>query len=215
METKKLIGIFGGTFDPIHNGHLNIAQTLYKNLPFDQIQFIPCGIPPHRSQPIANPMDRLAMVKLAVADFPYFTVNDLEVKKKSPAYTIETLKTLHPQFKDQSLCLILSTDVFSLFNTWHEWEKILNFCHLIITNRPQYSLPQTTWLKNLLTQHQTHHLSDLSNLSYGKIFFPLITEIPISATDVRQHLQQKNFSHITSLLPQKVVTYIQNHHLYV
>lgn len=155
------------------------------------------------------------MVKLAITDFPYFVVNDLEIKKNSPSYTIETLKILQPQFKDKSLCLILSTDAFAHFNTWHQWEKILNFCHLIIINRAEHSLPSTAWVKNLLTQHQTHHLPDLCNISHGKIFFSLIPEMPISATNIRQHFHQKDFNPTTPMLPEKVLNYIKNHYLYI
>jgi nicotinate-nucleotide adenylyltransferase len=214
MNAKKLIGIFGGTFDPIHNGHLNVAETLYKNLPFTQIQFIPCGIPPHRTKPKASTADRLAMAKLATADFPGFVVNDLETKKTTPSYTIETLQTLQPTFADKIICLILSTDAFASLNTWHQWEKILNYCHIIVVNRIGHELPNTSWLEKILLQHQTKNPTDLTITPTGKILFQSADKIPISATHIRKQLAKGDITSIVPTIPPKVLEYIQQHHLY-
>ena len=212
--SKKLIGIFGGTFDPIHWGHLNVAQTLFKNLPFEQIQFIPCGIPPHGKKPIANATDRLQMVKLAITDYPYFFAQDIEIKKSTPAYTIETLQTLQPVFEKKILCLILSTDAFAGLNTWFHWKEVLHYCHIIVANRLGFSLPDVLWIRKLLSQHQTENSKELSTISTGKIFFQSTDKVPITATALRTQLAQGDFTHAEKSIPSHVLEYIKQHHLY-
>lgn len=212
--SKKLIGILGGTFDPIHYGHLQVAHTLYQKLPFAQIQFIPCGIPPHREKPQASSADRLAMTQLAIADHPGFFANDIEIKKTTPSYTIETLQALQPSFPDNIICLILSTEAFAKLNTWHQWEKIFTYCHLIVVNRMDYELPQAPWLKKLLSLRQIKDPADLVTTPVGKILFQSADNVPISATHIRRQLANGDITRIASLIPATVLEYIQQHHLY-
>jgi nicotinate-nucleotide adenylyltransferase len=216
QTTKPLIGIWGGTFDPIHLGHINVAKQLYQTLPFQQIQFIPCGTPPHRHKPIADAHDRLAMVKLAVQDYPDFFVNDVEIKKSTACYTIDTLKTLRTAHPDNIFCLILSTESLMTLSTWHQWQKILDYCHLVIVNRPDYQLPLplAPWAQDLLSAHQTYDAQQLVDTRNGKIFFATIKETPISATLIRQQLACGDIESTTSFIPAAVLAYIKARRLY-
>jgi len=134
----SLIGLLGGTFDPIHKGHINIATALMQQLDFAQVQFIPCQRSPHREQPIASAEDRLAMIKLAIEPYDRFTVNTIEIKKPGPSYTIDTLRSIHAEQPNKALCFILAMDAFAHFNQWRQWQEILNHCHLIVVNRPWF-----------------------------------------------------------------------------
>jgi len=105
-----MIGILGGTFDPIHNGHLRTALDVQQCLSLEEVRFIPCGVPPHRVAPVAEPIQRLSMVRAAIARKKKYTVDDREIRRKGPSYMVDTLTSLKRDFKDKSLCLILGTD---------------------------------------------------------------------------------------------------------
>lgn len=208
-----LLGLFGGRFDPIHNGHLAILSQLAKKLPFKIIQLIPCGQPPHRPQPVASALARLEMIKSAIVNHPIFSVNDIEIIREKISYTIYTLQSLRNSFPNYSLCFILSTDTFSDFNLWHHYAQFLTYCHLIVINRLNYYLPTAKWLKTLL-QHQTKDPGDLEQELSGKIFFQQLPPCPISATEIRNYLAGSNYSAVKPMFPKPVLEYIKKHDLY-
>lgn len=208
--TFSLLGLLGGTFDPIHKGHLFIVKKLVNKLPFKEIQLIPCGHPPHRDAPIASPADRIEMIKRAITHVPHLKINDIEIKRKGFSYTIDTLKSLHVSFPHQSLCFIMATDAFLNFNQWHQYQSILRYCHLIVVNRPDYPLPKEKWLNELLLQHQTNKEEDLNHAQSGKIIIQhLPSPIPISATTIRCYLKEDNDAAVKPLLPEKVFDYMK------
>ncbi|WP_267256480.1 nicotinate-nucleotide adenylyltransferase [Coxiella endosymbiont of Ornithodoros maritimus] len=210
-----LLGLFGGTFDPIHNGHLALANELIQKLPsLTEIQFIPSRQPPHRPPPIASPADRLEMIKRAIANQPNLVLNNVEIKGNDISYTINTLKTLRPLFPTQALCFILSTDAFADFKHWHQSSVILEYCHLIVVNRPNYPLPQQPWLSDLLCHHQTENTEDLGRFQFGKIFFQTLSPQAISATQIRCYLPKSDYEIVAPLLPKTALAYIKAHKLY-
>ena len=211
-EALRPIGLLGGTFDPIHVGHLTVAEMLLTELDLQEIQFIPNRQPPHRETPIADPNHRLTMTRLATAYNNRFIVNDLETARPKPSYTSDTLKTLRAQKPNQSLCLILGTDVFALMNQWYRWETILDLAHLIIINRPEYLPPKEPWMQHLLKTRQTNHFDHCVTKIAGKIFFQEINPIPISATTIRNKIATGE--DVSQEIPKKVLQYIQKHHLY-
>src|SRR6185369_8670972 len=124
------IGIFGGTFDPIHYGHLRTAFELIQALRLSEVRFMPAGDPPHRDATIASPELRLQMVKAAIGQQPGFNVDDREMRRAGPSYSVDTLAELRAELPDRSLCLIVGMDAFLGLPTWHQWQNILTFSHL-------------------------------------------------------------------------------------
>lgn len=209
-----LLALFGGTFDPIHNGHLSVAEGLFKSLPFENIQLIPSRNPPNGKQPKVSLKERIAMIKLAIADKPFLKLNTMEIEREGISYTIDTLKSCQQIFRNKSLCLILATDVFSHLNEWHEWENILKYCHIIIAERPQFSLPKEKWDSELLKKHKTENAKDLHHLPTGKILLLKTTSSRITATEIRQNLAKEDYQAVATMLPKPVLDHIQKHELY-
>ena len=213
MTKKKLIGLYGGTFDPIHNGHIHVADGIYHSLQLDHVQFIPCKSPPHRPHPVANVGHRLNMLKLAVNHSHYFAINPIELNRDGPSYAIETVKAISEEQPNNHFAFILGLDSFMHFNQWEQWSKFLDYCHLIVINRPSYHLPKKSWLEQFLADHQTEYKSDLHHYHHGKILLHTLTPAHVSATRIREDLMAGEYQDIA--LPEHVLDYIQRHCLYV
>jgi len=210
----KSIGILGGTFDPVHNAHLVIADYVLKKLNLEQVRFIPCHIPPHRPTPKASAKDRLEMLKLATKDNPQFVVDNRELKRADLSYSVDTLKSLREELGQRPFCFILGEDAFVKFNEWKDWKTILTLTHLIVINRPDTALPNTAWMHNLLKQHQIHNSNLLQSKSAGFIYQLTLPPMTVSATKIRKQLINYHLS-LTTDLPETVVSYIKKNKLYL
>lgn len=213
----KAIGVLGGTFDPIHFGHLRMAQELSDALGLTEVHFIPAATPPHRDQPTTSAMHRAAMVGLAIADNPTFSLDDRELKRSGPSYTVDTLQSLRGELgQEVSICLLLGSDAFIRLDTWHRWEELLTLCHIAMVERPatrapsKESLPPV--LQTLLHDHYTEDTKDLASTSAGFITMQKITALDISATRMRESLRHHNSPRY--LMPDSVIDYIHTHQLY-
>lgn len=210
MMNYLAIGILGGTFDPTHQGHLNLAEYLLASCPLQEIQFIPCFDPPHRNPPKASAEHRLKMLRLAIQNHPHWKVNDMDYHRPSPSYMVDTLMLLREQQPDVSWCLILGMDAFLSFNQWREWKKILKLANLIVVNRPGYHLPNQGWQQDLLKDTQIKDPLELTQHLSGKILLRNIPPSSVNATDIRRY-----FDTLGQLdLPPAVYQYIQDYHLY-
>jgi nicotinate-nucleotide adenylyltransferase len=212
VHYKHPIGLLGGTFDPIHQGHINIAKHLLQELGLSSIHFIPNKLPPHRPPPHASAEHRLAMVQIATARYRDFVVNDMEIARPAPSYMIDTLRTLRSLIPNQPLCLILGIDQFIHFNQWYLWEKITELAHLVVVNRPDYALPEETWIKELLAHRQIHDTKLLGAEPSGKIFFVCMKPTAVSATEIRKKIKKQES--IAQEVPAEILRYIQEHGLY-
>ena len=137
------IGILGGTFDPIHYGHLRLAEEMLELANLRQIRFIPTGMPPHRDAPQVPAEHRAAMVRLAIADQPAFVMDEREVRQTTPCFTVDTLRELRAEFgASQPLCLLMGGDAFLQLHTWHEWEQLFELAHIVVGYRPGFTIEE-------------------------------------------------------------------------
>lgn len=210
--TQQPIGILGGTFDPIHFGHLRTAIELHQTLNLSEVRLIPCYQPVHRHQPMATPLQRLTMLKLAIDKEPALCIDTCEIDRQGPSYMIDTLSILSKKFPHTPLCLIIGIDALLEFNSWHRYQEILQLSHLIVVHRPPYQLPQNGTISDLVQQHRTQTINVLHECLNGYIYLQAVTALDISATDIRKQIAAgKNPRY---LLPDNVYHYIQEHTIY-
>jgi len=212
------IGILGGTFDPVHYGHLRLAEELAGTLKLDEVRFVPSGTPPHRAAPGVAAAHRLEMVRLAAAGNARFTVDDREIRRAGPGYSYDTLAELRAEAgATRPLALLVGADAFLEFATWHRWHEIFALAHVVIAHRPGYPverwserMPQPLareYAARLMQQPLATHLSPA-----GGIVVVPFTALDISATAVRAMLRDGRSPRY--LLPDHVLQYIQTHRLY-
>lgn len=213
----KPIGILGGTFDPIHYGHLRLAEEMLELANLQHIRFIPTGNPPHRDVPQVSALHRSEMVRLAIVDQPAFVLDDREVKRAEKCYTVHTLRELRAEYgTEQPICLLMGGDAFLQLHTWHEWEEILNLAHIVVGYRPGFTLQKRIHSATReLREHYQERLCAVEYLSQqpaGGIAELAIPKLEISATLIRSRVAEKRT--IRYLLPATVANYIYQHHLY-
>jgi nicotinate-nucleotide adenylyltransferase len=211
-QTHKAIGILGGTFDPIHNGHLRMALELYESLDLAKVHIIPCYTPVHRKMPHAPPEQRLAMVECAVASESALYADKREIQRHAPSYAIDTLLELHEEMPNTPLCLLVGIDAFLGFLSWHRWDEILNQAHIIIAHRPHYHLPHAGVIADLFKERLQHEIAYIHENQAGGILLRPITSLEISATDIRKQIAMGRNPRY--LLPDGVYDYIQKHGIY-
>ncbi len=179
------IGIFGGTFDPIHYGHLRTAFEILQALRFGEIRFVPTGDPPHRGASIARAALRFDMVCAATAAETGFVVDDCELRRNGPSYTIDTLSAMREEISDQPMGLILGMDAFLGLTSWHRWDELLDYAHIVVAHRPGWRAPDIGPLGELLSEHGTHRVDDLHKHREGFIHIHAVTQLEISSTEIR------------------------------
>jgi nicotinate-nucleotide adenylyltransferase len=203
-----VIGIFGGTFDPVHNGHLRTALDVYEALGLDELRFIPLGRAVHRDQPLTPPGKRLALLQAGIKDQPGFVVDERELHWDRPSFSVHTLEDLRAELgPGASLCLLLGRDAFNGFPAWHQPERILQLAHLVVMDRPGHDLPGQGPLEELMQGRVTTDITDLNNQPGGNILFQPVTRLDISSTDIRARLAAGRS--IRWLVPDRVLEILQ------
>ncbi|MEX1032261.1 MAG: nicotinate-nucleotide adenylyltransferase [Cellvibrionaceae bacterium] len=212
MAKRQLVGLFGGTFDPVHIGHLRMALELKRHLGMDEMQLIPCHIPPHRQLPVVDAERRAAMVELAVADCPDLTASRLELNNPAPSYSLHTLQMLREQNGPESaLCLAMGMDSLASLDGWYGWEQLLELGHIVVAARPGWQLPTRGAVANTIARHRADAAA-LREAPAGAIIIEELTLLPISATDIREQIGRGESPQF--LLPDKVWDYIVREGLY-
>lgn len=206
------IGILGGTFDPIHLGHLRAALELQQALKLTTIHFLPCFQPVHRHPPIASSEKRLQMIRLAIQNEPSFRLDTTEIDRQGPSYAFDTLAQLRQKFPDTPLCWILGIDAFLQFHTWHRYEELFSLAHFIIAHRPHYHVPTEGIVAELLKQRKTDSLKLLHQQLSGSLFLQPITLLDISASEIRKQI--KNGENPRFLVPDSVYDYVMTQSIY-
>lgn len=214
---SSAVGILGGTFDPIHFGHLRLAEEILELADLRQIRFIPAGMPPHRTVPQVSAQHRSAMVQLAIADQPAFVLDDREVRRTTPCYTVDSLRELRTELgATQPLCLLMGGDAFLQLHTWHEWEQLFDLAHIVVGYRPGFTLEERIHSATAALQRHYHtrlcKADMLTQQPCGSIAELAIPKLEISATDIRHRVATGRT--IRYLLPNAVAGYIHQHHLY-
>lgn len=182
---KAPIGIFGGTFDPIHFGHLRTGFELSQRLQLHELRWIPSGRPGHRDAPLASPAMRLAMVRAAIEGQSGFVADDREVKRERTTFTIDTLEELRGEFPEHPLCLILGMDAFLGLPKWHRAMELLSFCHIVVAHRPGWSLPATGPLAELVAASGVSEMAPLHTALSGRVYVHAVTQLEIASSELR------------------------------
>ena len=212
------IGLLGGTFDPIHYGHLRLAEEMAEVLGLAHVRLMPSGLPPHRRSPVASAEMRGTMIKLAIAGNTSFELDHRELKKTTPCYMVESLLELREELgADTPISLFLGADAFAGLATWHQWERLFELAHLAVAHRPGYAdeswqqaLPRA--LRAVLAQRVTDQPETLRLSPSGRIFIHPVTQLDISASRLRDMLSQGSSTRY--LTPDAVINYIKQHQLY-
>lgn len=217
MKSKDgVLGVMGGTFDPIHFGHLRLAEEARQALGLARVLVVPAGHPRHRDQPCSSAEDRLAMVRLALGGLPQFDLDDSEVRADLPSYTVPTLERLRSELGSQRpLVLLLGVDAFLGLPSWYRWRELFELAHIAVATRPGYSLNEQHMGEALRSEF--HHRAcprpeRLAKRPAGMVASFAMTPLAISATSIRAILAQGGSPRF--LLPDAVLDYIQQHHLY-
>ncbi|MEL7185231.1 MAG: nicotinate-nucleotide adenylyltransferase [Pseudomonadota bacterium] len=209
----KPIGVFGGTFDPIHYGHLRTAFEMLQALAFEEVRFMPCGDPPHRGVTFADAQLRCRMVETAIAGQDGFVVDDRELHRDGPSYTIDTLTELRAEHPERSLGLIVGMDAFLGLPSWHRWNELLDVAHIVVAHRPGWKAPDIGPLGELISEHGTHRVYDVHNATHGRIHIHAVTQLEISSTEIRDLIAAGRDPRF--LMPDALRNLIQENEIYM
>lgn len=206
------LAVFGGTFNPVHHGHLRSAIELFACLPVNELRFLPCSLPPHREPPGVSARHRAAMVELAIVGEPRFSCDTRELDRKGPSYTIDSLVSLRREIgAHRSLVLIMGCDALLGLERWHRWQELLEYCHIAAIARPGWDWPGDSALATYLDAHRSS-AADLATRPAGGVYITALRPLEISATEIRRLLQSQASARY--LVPDAVHTYIHQHRLY-
>jgi nicotinate-nucleotide adenylyltransferase len=212
----RAIGILGGTFDPVHLGHLRLAQEVADTLALSEVRFMPGGTPPHRATPQTSAADRVAMVKLAIADNPLFTLDERETRRSGPSYSFDTLTELRAEMGSaRPLVMIMGADAFLGFHGWHRWRDIFGLAHIAVAHRPGAALAviKHADLAGEFAQRLVTDTQAVQHAPAGSIVVVPITALDISATAIRAMLRAGRT--VRYLVPAAVIAYIERNYLFL
>jgi nicotinate-nucleotide adenylyltransferase len=210
------LAMLGGTFDPVHYGHLRLADDVRRALALAEVRLVPAADPPHRPPPAAAPRDRVAMLELAVREFPGLVVDTREIARAGKSYTVDTLTALRAELPRTPLLLLLGADQFRSLPSWHRWRALFDVAHVVVIPRPEVALDEG--LPAPMAQAwQARHIDDPQGLRSriaGSIYEQPVSPQPISSTAIRAALGEGHPVEIAGLLPPAVLAYIHSNGLY-
>lgn len=209
---RQCVGFFGGTFDPIHLGHLRLALELKQQLALDEMRLLPCYIPPHRASPTVDAQQRLAMLQLALTDCTELRWDARELQREKPSYTYDTLRELRAEFgADASLSWCMGMDSFVTLDSWHRWQELIELAHLVVVARPSWEIPVVGPVAELIAQHRAD-AGAIHATPAGKLAILEQRLLPISATEIRVQIQAGESPQF--LMPDAVWNFIRAQGLY-
>ena len=204
-----MIGIYGGTFDPVHYGHLRTALDIIEIFALDKMLLIPCSHPPHREQPAVSAAMRVQLLHTAVNNHPEFVVDTREINRAGPSYMVDTLASIRDESGETPLLLCIGADAFEGLTSWHQWKRLFDYAHVLVMTRPGW---KNKALPGFFREKLTTMQQDLTMASCGRLIFQNVTQLDISATRIRQIIGEGRNPDF--LLPVAVIELIKKHGLY-
>ncbi len=205
----RAIGFFGGTFDPVHCGHIQMALAAKKCLQLDEVRLLPCHQPPHRESPQLSSQQRLLLLNLAVSNIDGLSIDGRELKRDKLSWTVDTLKECRKEFGDElSITLLMGVDAYNDLQTWHEWQQLPKLAHIGVLQRPEYTMPKKGILADWL---ESSSAAKIHTQPAGMVIALEQPQLPWSATAVREQLA---LGVRPRGLPKSVLNYIVAHQLY-
>ena len=207
------LALFGGTFDPVHYGHLRCAEEARRKLGLKKLHLLPAGRPPHRSTPQATATQRLQMLQLAQPEFPLLSIDDRETRRKGPSYMVDTLKELRAELACTPLLLLIGQDAANDLHSWFDWERLFTLAHIVIMTRPGMKSEYRQDLGKQIQARSGFDVRDLLSSKAGRVLHLEVTSIDISATTIKKLIRLGRSPQ--SMLPEPVLDYINENHLYL
>ncbi|MCG7560606.1 nicotinate-nucleotide adenylyltransferase [Pseudoalteromonas sp. McH1-42] len=208
-----MIAVFGGTFDPVHLGHINMATQCMAVLTLSELRFIPNAVPVHKKGPSISTEDRLAMLQLATAHDSRFTIDRRELERDTPSYSLLTLEELKAEYPDQAMVFLMGMDSFNSLDKWYRWQDIVSLCHLVVYQRPGDAFAPSAALQTYLEQARCSEPEQLSTLPAGLCYFLPGQPFEAASSTIRNAIKQRQA--VEPWLNNAVLKYIQAHQLYL
>jgi nicotinate-nucleotide adenylyltransferase len=207
------IALMGGTFDPIHYGHLRCAEEARVKLGLETLFLLPAGNPVHRATPQASNAQRLEMLRLAQIEFPGLAIDQRELVREGPSYMVDTLQEIRTQWPEKPLLLLIGQDSANELNSWHRWQELFELAHLIILSRPGSNVAYRPELQRQITRRQVDDPEALSTQKAGFVLPLQVTAIDVCATTIKSMIRLGRSPN--AMLPERVMTYIRENGLYL
>jgi len=207
-----VIVLFGGTFDPVHFGHLRAAWEVKERLMASDFRFLPAGHPPHRSNFVTPAFHRLEMLKLAISGVPGVAIDQRELKREGPSYMVDTLQEIRHDSPDQPVVLVIGQDSANSLDRWHQWQQLFALASLLIMTRPGKKTRYASALAEQMSARRVAGPELLQSRPSGLVAKMTVTALPIASSGIRELI--RNGKSPRYLLPVKVLDYLQAHHLY-
>lgn len=209
------IALYGGSFDPVHEGHVQSARELKQRLELDELRLLPCRNPPHREALGASAEQRLAMLELALAPYPQLQLDDRELRREGLSYTVDTLAELRTELGTEiSLSWVMGADAFAGLERWHRWTELLSLANIVVMARPGAILPDTGPVAQLQLAAQAASAQEIRQRTAGAIWFETLEPYPVSATNIRSALASRAPERVQGMLCPDVLDYIEKQGLY-
>ncbi len=207
-----MIAIFGGTFDPIHLGHINMAEQCVQQCQLDTLYFMPCAIPAHKAKPGISDEHRINMLKLAIENNPHFAIDYRELNREGASYSLLSLEELRAENPSAPIMFLIGMDSFNTLDTWFKWQEIVKLCHIVVYQRPGQHCQVDGELAAYKAHAFTEQLCQLQHAPAGKLLFLNGLQVNAASSEIREKLQLNATT--AELLPTAVSQYIAQHHLY-
>ncbi|KAA9130332.1 nicotinate-nucleotide adenylyltransferase [Marinihelvus fidelis] len=206
------MGLFGGTFDPVHRGHIQVALDASEALEIDDFRLLPAGDPPHRMGTHAPAADRVAMLELALRGYSGLSIDTREVDREGPSYMVDTLEELRQAHPDAPLVLVLGQDAANGLHRWHRWQRLPALAHLVVMTRPGERPMYGGQLGTALAHRETREIARLKDSTAGLLLHLDVSQMDVSSTEIRRRIAAGD--PVVTLLPPGVLGYIEEHGLY-